>query len=316
MSMTAAELEQQLQHRLGQVVFGASDVIHLLTIALVARGHVLLEGPPGIGKTLLSKSLAQLLGGEFRRVQATADLMPADIIGVHLFDQSTQQFRFKPGPLFADVLLVDEINRTGPKTQSALLQAMEEREVNIDREHFALPDNFLVIATQNPHEFEGTYPLPESQLDRFLMRIEMDHPGREAELSVLERYAVLAAATRPGSTVEAVIEPGVIDAVRAQASAVTIDPAVNGYALDLAAASRAHKRVSLGLSTRGVLGLVRCARVEAALAERDFVTPDDIKGLCAPLMRHRLVLTPETALEGLSAAEVVDDIVAAVDVPR
>ncbi|NND59095.1 MAG: MoxR family ATPase [Gammaproteobacteria bacterium] len=312
----AATLEQQLQTHLGEIVFGAEDVIHLLTIALIARGHVLLEGPPGIGKTLLSKSLAALLGGEFKRVQATADLMPADIIGVHLYDQSSQRFEFRPGPLFADVLLVDEINRTGPKTQSALLQAMEEREVSIDRERFELPDNFLVIATQNPHEFEGTYPLPESQLDRFLMRLEMDHPARNDELQVLQQYGAPARERNEMDVVSAVLDDSTIAAARAQAAAVTIEESVYGYLLDLAAASREHNRVALGLSTRGALGLVRCARVEAALQDRDFLTPDDIKALTAAVMRHRLVLTPETMLEGLASADIVEDILASVDVPR
>ena len=317
MNNAAAGLERHLQERLGQVVFGADEVIHQLAIALIARGHVLLEGAPGIGKTLLSKSLATLLGGEFRRVQATADLMPADIIGVHMYDQAERRFEFKPGPLFADVLLVDEINRTGPKTQSALLQAMEEREVNVDRERFELSENFLVIATQNPHEFEGTYPLPESQLDRFLMRIEMSYPTRAEELRVLERYgkpsitrADMAAAA--GSPVDA----ATLHACREEASAVDVEESVFGYALDLAEASRQHNRASLGVSTRGALALIRCARVEAAMQSRDFLTPDDIKSLARSVMRHRVVLSPEAALEGLTADDLIDDVLASVDVPR
>ena len=187
--MNALEsFEQKLQQDLGAVVIGMEPVIRALAIAVVARGHVLLQGAPGLGKTLLSKSLAGALGGVFKRVQGTADLMPSDITGVHVFDAERRDFVFRPGPVFADVLLVDEINRTGPKTQSALLEAMEERQVTIDRQNYRLPDKFLVIATQNPREFEGTYPLPESQLDRFMLRIDLAHPARQHELQILAKY--------------------------------------------------------------------------------------------------------------------------------
>src|ERR1700744_1667004 len=193
MSTPLEFLEQRLQESLGRSVIGLKDVIRALTIAVVARGHVLLQGPPGLGKTLLSKSLADALGGTFRRVQGTADLMPSDIIGVHVFDAAMRDFEFRPGPLFADVLLVDEINRASPKTQSALLEAMEERQVLFDTHIYPLPQHFLVIATQNPGDFEGTYPLPESQLDRFMLRIDMSYPAREDERVILGRYAALSA---------------------------------------------------------------------------------------------------------------------------
>ena len=184
---TVASFEKSVQQSLARVIVGAEDAVRALCIALVARGHVLVQGPPGLGKTLLAKTLARVLGGEFKRVQGTADLMPSDIVGTHVFDSSKNEFVFRRGPLFADVLLVDEINRTGPKTQSALLEAMEERQVSSERDHYALPEDFLVLATQNPRDFEGTYPLPESQLDRFMLRIDMSYPERAAEGEILRR---------------------------------------------------------------------------------------------------------------------------------
>src|SRR5580698_6849521 len=199
MSTALEDLERNLQGALGASVIGMQSVIHALAIAIVARGHVLIQGAPGLGKTLLSKTLAAALGGSFKRIQGTADLMPSDIIGVHVYDTSRNEFVFRPGPLFADVLLFDEINRAGPKTQSALLEAMEERQASVDRRNYRLPAGFLVIATQNPRDFEGTYPLPESQLDRFMLRIDLSYPAREHELAVLQRYGDVATASTAAS---------------------------------------------------------------------------------------------------------------------
>jgi MoxR-like ATPase len=285
-------------------------------IALVARGHVLIEGPPGLGKTLLAKSLARQLGGDCKRIQCTPDLMPSDVTGVHVYRSGTQQFEFVPGPLFADVVLVDELNRTGPRTQAALLEAMEERHVTLDRQTYALPPDFLVLATQNPHEFEGTYPLPESQLDRFLLRLRMTHPDAATERAVLRAYDRVADAREPLLAELPVVTPALLARARAEVEAVTVSDAVYDYVTAIAAASRAHAHVALGLSTRGALALMRCARVEAALDGSPFVTPDHVKALAPAVLAHRLIVAPEATLEGVDADAVVAAILAAVPVPR
>ncbi|HME39875.1 MAG TPA: MoxR family ATPase [Steroidobacteraceae bacterium] len=312
---TALEtLEQRIQAALGETVIGLQPVIRALTIAVVARGHVLLQGPPGLGKTLLSKALATALGGTFRRVQGTADLMPSDIIGVHVFDPAKRDFEFRPGPLFADILLVDEVNRASPKTQSALLEAMEERQVSVERTTYALPPQFLVIATQNPGDFEGTYPLPESQLDRFMLRIDMTYPPRGDEQAILTRYAALNAPP-PEPPAPVVSEP-VLEAARSCVDAVHAAPELLGYVLDLAQASRQHAHLSLGLSTRGVLAVLRAARIAAALRGGTFVAPDDVKEVLPMAISHRLVLAPEAMLEGVTATAIVQRLLEQVPVPR
>jgi MoxR-like ATPase len=313
--MNALEsFEQKLQQDLSAVVIGMEAVVRALAIAVVARGHVLLQGAPGLGKTLLSKSLASALGGVFKRVQGTADLMPSDITGVHVFDAQRREFVFRQGPVFADVLLVDEINRTGPKTQSALLEAMEERQVTVDRQNYPLPANFLVIATQNPREFEGTYPLPESQLDRFMLRVDLDYPGREHELKILERYG--------NTDAHAMSQPdgqnssASLAAAQAAVEHVHVAPELSGYVVDLAAASREHAHVGLGLSTRGVLALLRTARIAAGMRGSDFVAPDDVKRAAPLVIPHRLVLAPEAMLEGTTAQAVTQQLLDQTPVPR
>jgi MoxR-like ATPase len=313
MSTALEDLEQRLQEALGVRVIGLKPIIRALTIAVVARGHVLLQGPPGLGKTLLSKSLAAGLGGTFRRVQGTADLMPSDIIGVHVFDAAKREFEFRPGPLFADILLVDEINRASPKTQSALLEAMEERQVTVERKTYALPAQFLVIATQNPGDFEGTYPLPESQLDRFMLRIDMTYPSREDEQTILARYAALSVAERNSPFV---VSQSVLDAVRAEVDQVHVAPELLAYILELAQASRQHSHLTLGLSTRGALAVLRAARIAAALRGGAFVTPDDVKEMVPSVISHRLVLAPEAMLEGVSTQALVQRLLDQVPVPR
>ena len=327
MSESIRQLETVLNRELGRVVIGVESAIRAVTIALIARGHVLVQGVPGLGKTLLAKSLARVLGGEFKRIQGTPDLMPGDIIGTHIFDESQRTFVFRPGPIFADVVLVDEINRAGPKTQSALLEAMEERQVSVDREVFALPEDFLVLATQNPREFEGTYPLPESQLDRFMLRIDIAYPSRDSEARILDQYGARmgGSSIAPGGAqavpVGRVDSDGVIDRAllreaRVEAEKVHVSPALTGYVLDLARASRENPRVSLGLSTRGALALIKAARIAAGLRGSDFVAPDDVKEVAVWIMSHRILLTPEAALEGATNVDVVKALLGEVPVPR
>ncbi|HEX4050904.1 MAG TPA: MoxR family ATPase [Steroidobacteraceae bacterium] len=320
MNSPLEELEGALQRSLGSTVIGLAPVIRALTIALVARGHVLIQGAPGLGKTLLSKSLAAALGGTFRRIQGTSDLMPSDIIGVHVYDTTHQQFVFHPGPLFADVLLFDEINRTGPKTQSALLEAMEERQVSVDRHLYVLPSGFFVVATQNPREFEGTYPLPESQLDRFMLRIELSYPSREDERGVLARYGGIASAEPaprelPESASTTVSEALMQDA-RRQVDAIHVADALQNYVLDLAQASREQTQISLGLSTRAALALLRAASVAAGLRGSDYVSPDDVKTVWPWVVPHRLVVSSEALLEGANEQQLAQRLLDQVAVPR
>jgi MoxR-like ATPase len=312
MSSAIQAVESILRRELGRVVVGAETPTRALIIALVARGHVLVQGVPGLGKTLLAKTLARALGGDFKRIQGTPDLMPSDIIGVHVFDDAQRNFVFRPGPLFAAVVLVDEINRTGPKTQAALLEAMEERQVSVEREVLALPDDFLVLATQNPREFEGTYPLPESQLDRFMLRIDVDYPSRESEARILARYGKMQTTLESVETLDA----SLLALARAEADQVHVSEALAGYILDIARASREHTQLTLGLSTRGALSLLKAARITAGLRGSDFVAPDDVKEAATWVMAHRLILTPEAALEGLTDVDVVRGLLADTPVPR
>jgi MoxR-like ATPase len=310
------QLEALLVRELGRVVVAADAAVRALAIALIARGHVLMEGVPGLGKTLLAKTLAHALGGQLQRIQGTPDLMPSDIIGVHVLDEASGTFVFRPGPLFADVVLVDEINRAGPKTQSALLEAMEERQVSVERSVLPLPADFLVLATQNPRELEGTYPLPESQLDRFMLRIDVIYPGRVAETEILKRYGALLTGMTPTLADVGVLERSLLKQARAEAEAIHVADALLAYILDLAGASREHPLLSLGLSTRGALALLKAARITAGLRGADFVTPDDVKDAAVPVMAHRLVLTPEGALDGATDIRIVRGLLADTPVPR
>jgi MoxR-like ATPase len=315
MSSPIQQLDMELTRELGRVVVGADATVRALVVALIARGHVLVQGVPGLGKTLLAKSLAQVLGGEFKRIQGTPDLMPSDIIGVHVFDERERRFIFRPGPLFADVVLVDEINRAGPKTQAALLEAMEERQVSVERSAFALPEDFMVLATQNPREFEGTYPLPESQLDRFMLRIDVDYPERLAEIEVLERYGG-GELSAPLIADLARVDRTLLATARAAVAKIHVAAALYSYVLDLAQASRDHARLLLGLSTRGALSLLRAARIAAGLRGAEFATPDDVKAVAVQVMAHRLVLSPDAVLEGQRDVDIVRGLLADTAVPR
>ena len=313
MTTALQDLEARLQATIGGSLIGMQSVVRALTTAVVARGHVLVQGVPGLGKTRLSKALAAALGGSFKRIQGTADLMPSDIIGVHVYEAATSSFVFRRGPLFADVLLFDEINRTGPKTQSALLEAMEERQVSAEGRLYTLAPDFFVLATQNPRDFEGTYPLPESQLDRFMMRIDIGYPSAESEVEVLARFGALDDGTTPA------VEPvaaGAIAAARRDAEAVHVAPELTAYVQALARATREHARLELGLSTRGALAVIRAARITAGLNGAGFATPDDVRAVLPLVVPHRLLLATDAVLDGIGIADVVAEVTAQVEVPR
>jgi MoxR-like ATPase len=306
-----------VRSEVAKAVVGQDAVVSGLVIALLADGHVLLEGVPGVAKTLLVRSLAAALSLDTKRVQFTPDLMPGDVTGSLIYDARTAEFEFRKGPVFTNLLLADEINRTPPKTQAALLEAMEERQVSVDGLPRPLPDPFMVIATQNPVEYEGTYPLPEAQLDRFLVKLNVPLPGRDDEFGMLRRHADgfdprdLAAAG-----LRAVAGPTELAAGRAAAARVSVAPEVLSYIVDLCRATRSSPSVSLGASPRGATALLRTSRAWAWLSGRDFVTPDDVKALARPTLRHRLALRPEAELEGATTDAVLDGVLATVPVPR
>ncbi|MDC4232669.1 MoxR family ATPase [Actinomyces sp. B33] len=302
---------------IGKAVVGQDGAVTGLIIALVADGHALLEGVPGVAKTLLVRTLATALDIGTNRIQFTPDLMPADITGSLVWDAGSSSFDFRPGPVFTNLVLADEINRTPPKTQSALLEAMEEHQVSVDGQTHRLADPFMVVATQNPVEYEGTYPLPEAQLDRFLLKLELPLPSREAELEVVARHQGGFDPMSLGEAgVRAVAGPEQILAARSAARAVEASPAVLSYLVDLVRETRSSPSVRLGVSPRGATALLRASRVWAFLQGRGFVTPDDVKAMAPSTLAHRLSLTAEADLEGVTARAVVEGILARVPVPR
>jgi MoxR-like ATPase len=301
----------------GKAVVGQRPAVSGLVVALLVGGHILLEGVPGVAKTLLVRSLAASLDLRTTRVQFTPDLMPGDVTGSVVYDTGRSDFTFRPGPVFTNLLLADEINRTPPKTQSALLEAMEERQVTVDGTSHRLPEPFLVAATQNPVEYEGTYPLPEAQLDRFLLKVTMPLPAREDELEVLDRHArgfdprdLAAAGVRP------VAGPAELAAGAAAVRGLQVSPEVIGYVVDLARATRTAPSLQLGVSPRGATALLATARAWAWLSGRDFVTPDDVKALAHATLAHRVALRPEAELEGVTTESVLATVLASVPVPR
>jgi MoxR-like ATPase len=306
-----------LRSEVGKAVVGNDAAVTGLIIALLCRGHVLIEGVPGVAKTLLVRALAGALDLKVTRVQFTPDLMPGDVTGSVVYDPHKADFIFREGPVFTSLLIADEINRTPPKTQAALLEAMEERQVSVDGTPRPLPDPFIVIATQNPVEYEGTYPLPEAQLDRFLLKLTMPLPSRADEVGILTRHA---AGFDPRDLAAAGIQPVAgkadLDAGRAAVQALTVHEQVLGYIVDICRATRNSPAVRLGVSPRGATALLAAARAWAWLSGREYVTPDDVKALARPALRHRLELRPEAELEGATTDGVLDGVLAAVPVPR
>jgi MoxR-like ATPase len=304
-----------LRNEIGKAVVGQDAVVSGLVIALLCRGHVLLEGVPGVAKTLLVRTLAAALQLEFKRVQFTPDLMPGDVTGSLVYDARTAEFEFRSGPVFTNLLLADEINRTPPKTQAALLEAMEERQVSVDGEPRPLPDPFIVAATQNPIEYEGTYQLPEAQLDRFLLKLNVPLPPRDQEMAILSRHAN-GFDPRDLSAVQPVAGAAELAAGRAGVSRVLVADEVLGYIVDVVGATRQSPSLQLGVSPRGSTALLATARSWAWLSGRNYVTPDDIKAMARPTLRHRIALRPEAELEGATPDGVLDGILASVPVPR
>lgn len=304
-----------LRTEIGKAVVGQDAVVSGLVIALLCRGHVLLEGVPGVAKTLLVRSLAAALQLEFKRVQFTPDLMPGDVTGSLVYDARTAEFEFRSGPVFTNLLLADEINRTPPKTQAALLEAMEERQVSVEGEPRRLPDPFIVAATQNPIEYEGTYQLPEAQLDRFLLKLNVPLPPRDQEITILDRHA-RGFDPRDLSAVQPVAGTAELAAGREAVQQVLVADEVLGYIVDIAGATRHSPSLQLGVSPRGATALLATSRSWAWLSGRNYVTPDDVKAMARPTLRHRIQLRPEAELEGANPDGVLDGILASVPVPR
>jgi MoxR-like ATPase len=306
------DLFDELATQIESVIRGKRRAIHLALVCLFAEGHLLIEDVPGVGKTSLAKAIARSVGGTWRRIQFTPDLLPSDVTGVSVWDRARGDFEFRPGGVFANVVLADEINRASPKTQSALLEAMEEQQVTVDAHTYALPSPFLVIATQNPVELEGTYPLPEAQLDRFLLRLRIGYPDRDAELAILEAQDTSAVAPEE---LDPVTDAKAVAAWSQALGRVHVTPELQGYIVDIVEASRHHRDLLLGVSPRGALGLQRAARALAASVGRSYVVPDDVKLLATSVLEHRLVLSSEAMTRAVSSADVLTSILETVQVP-
>jgi MoxR-like ATPase len=309
-------LAAHVRGELAKVVIGQREVVDQLVLVLVCGGHAVMEGVPGLAKTLAVKSLARICGLGFQRVQCTADLMPSDVTGTNVFDLSKNTFSMHRGPVFTDLLLVDEINRTSPRTQAALLEAMEERQVTLDGVRYPLPENFTVFATQNPIEFEGTYPLPEAQLDRFLLKIHVGYPAPDDEIEILARYEMGFDPRRLNEIELRPLDPGLLPAARREIEKVRVEPALRSYVVSLARRTRDWPAISLGASPRAAIGLFFAARALAGMDGRDYLLPDDVKHAALPVLRHRLLLKPEADLEGLTAEQVIQQVINAVEVPK
>jgi MoxR-like ATPase len=309
--MTIAKTAARLRENIQKVIVGKDEVINLTLVAVLCEGHILLEDVPGIGKTMLARTLAASLGCSFQRIQFTPDLLPSDVTGLSWFNQREQEFQFRPGPIMSQVVLADEINRATPRTQSALLEAMQERTVTVDGVTRKLPRPFLVMATQNPVELEGTFPLPEAQVDRFLLRINLGYPTETEENYILERFRV----DEPLETLEAVTASQEIMDLQAERKEIRIEDSVREYIVKVARTTRDHSEIDLGASPRATLALYQSSQAWAAIAGRGFVIPDDVKAVAPAVLTHRLMISPQAQLRGRTPEELVSDIVASVPVP-
>jgi len=304
-SMELIPVIEKIKKNIANVIVGKDNAVELLMVALLCQGHVLIEDVPGVGKTMLARSLAISLGGKFKRLQCTPDLLPNDITGVSIFNQASQDFEFRPGPLLVNVLLVDEINRATPRTQSALLEAMQESQVTVDGETYPLPQPFIVLATQNPIEYEGTFPLPEAQLDRFILKLDLGYPSHEEEKEILNRIK----GTHPVEFLKSIVEPDTINELRTQIWDVNVDDTVIDYIIRLIESTRNHSDILLGGSPRATLALSTTSRALAAIRNRDYVLPDDVKYLAVPVLSHRLILKPQAELRGLTSESLINKLI-------
>ena len=300
----AREIAERLLENLGKVILGKGNEEQLAVMALMCRGHLLIEDVPGVGKTMLARSIARSIGGSFRRIQFTPDLLPADITGVSVFNQKNGEFEYREGPIVAQVVLADEINRASPKTQAALLEAMEERQVTVDGLAHPMPEPFIVMATQNPIEYEGTFPLPETELDRFLVRLHLGYPDREDEIQVLEAQQYV----HPVEQLEAVVDGSDLIALQGAVRTVHVSDDVKEYIVDIADATRNHGSLYLGASPRGSLALFRLVQAKALLEERDYALPDDVKALAYPALGHRVILSSAARIQGTTSAEAIAEV--------
>ena len=302
---------QRLVTNIEQVIIGKHEVIELTTIGLLAQGHLLIEDVPGVGKTMLARAMAKTIGGTFKRIQFTPDMLPSDITGVSIYNQHNGEFEFRPGPILSQVVLADEINRATPKTQSALLEAMEERQVTVDGVTHACPSPFMVLATQNPIEYEGTFPLPEAQLDRFLMKISLGYPNAEQLISILDAQQF----AHPITKVQEITKPGELLKMQEMIKTVHTDPLIKQYIVTLVQRTTTHNDVYLGSSPRGALALYRASQARAAVAGRNYVIPDDIKALARAALAHRLILNPASRVKDLTGDMVINEILESTAVP-